>query len=47
MDMNLNHLLEMSEMEVKTLLLKYGATNEDARGLNLALGNLKISIGIK
>ena len=43
--MDLYHLLEMSEIDVKDLLLKYDATIEDARGLNLALRNLKISIG--
>lgn len=43
-DMDLYHLLEMSEIDVKDLLLKYDATIEDARGLNLALRNLKISI---
>lgn len=43
-DMDLYHLLEVSETDVKELLLKYGASAEDARGLNLALRNLKISI---
>ncbi|XP_052800310.1 kinase suppressor of Ras 2-like [Mya arenaria] len=41
--LSLYSLLEQSESDIKCLLLKHKASNEDARRLNLALRNLKIA----
>lgn len=45
-NLHLYSLLELSESDIKALLLKYGGSNEDARRLNLALRNLKIATGV-
>ncbi|XP_053375416.1 kinase suppressor of Ras 2-like isoform X2 [Mercenaria mercenaria] len=42
-NLSLYTLLELSETDIKTKLLKHNASNEDARRLNLSLRNLNIA----
>lgn len=45
-NLSLYTLLELSETDIKTWLLKHNASDEDARRLNLSLRNLNIATGL-